>query len=131
MVLLYKRYHALKDQGAKARNSLDLSMPTRILAFGFYLSIALRFVKYSPFRRQLGVNPTGTLSLSLLSITSPESPVPDIMIATGVLQNRTSGPGLMLTSPISCNCSLGYFWHPKSRRYTYFFRIRQSVDHRL
>jgi hypothetical protein len=44
MVFLYKRYYALKNQGAKARSNLDLSMPTRILAFGFYLTIALRYV---------------------------------------------------------------------------------------
>ncbi|KAF9468826.1 hypothetical protein BDZ94DRAFT_1303986 [Collybia nuda] len=84
MVFLYKRYHALKNQGAKARSSLDLSMPIRILAFGFYLAIALRFgSSISPHGPVfLLFDLTGFISLSLLSIKAPGSPVPDIMIAT-------------------------------------------------
>jgi len=62
MVLLYKRWTALKAQGGTLQGSLDLSMPIRIFGFGFYITIAL--------------------SLSLLSIKAPESPAPDLIIAS-------------------------------------------------
>lgn len=85
MFFLYKRYRALKGRGAKARSSMDFSMPIRILAFGLYLASALRFVGF-PIPRQLEVNSPVTTSLSLTSIQAPESPIPDLMIATGLLR---------------------------------------------
>jgi len=62
VIILYKRYTALKSKGSPYKEKLDHSMPLRVLAYGLYSTIAL--------------------SLSLLSINAPESPVPDLMIAT-------------------------------------------------
>jgi hypothetical protein len=62
VIILYRRSTALKRRGPRVRGDLNLSMPIRILAYGFYIAIAL--------------------SLSLLSIKAPESPVPDLIIAS-------------------------------------------------
>ncbi|KAF8897189.1 hypothetical protein BD779DRAFT_1667202 [Infundibulicybe gibba] len=62
MVILYKRWVVVRQKGFKLQLSMELSLPTRTMAFGFYIIIAL--------------------SLSLLSIKSPESPVPDLVIAS-------------------------------------------------
>ncbi|KAH0587105.1 hypothetical protein H2248_005922 [Termitomyces sp. 'cryptogamus'] len=60
--VMYKRYTFLKSQGFNVKHKMDYSMPLRVVALGVYSTIAL--------------------SLSLLSIRAPESPVPDLMIAT-------------------------------------------------
>jgi len=60
VVILVKQWNVQK--GSTMRRSLELSLPIRILAFGFYITIAL--------------------SLSLLSIKTPQSPVPDLAIAS-------------------------------------------------
>jgi len=61
VVILCKQWKIQKDNAATS-GSLNLSLPIRIIAFGFYIIIAL--------------------SLSLLSIKSPQSPVPDLVIAS-------------------------------------------------
>ncbi|KAF9451747.1 hypothetical protein P691DRAFT_723570 [Macrolepiota fuliginosa MF-IS2] len=61
VVILCKQWKIQKDNTATS-GSLDFSLPIRIVAFGFYIIIAL--------------------SLSLLSIKSPQSPVPDLVIAS-------------------------------------------------
>jgi len=60
MALLYK--HLSIDKAARPKWKMDLSLPVRIIVFGIYTTIAL--------------------SLSLLSIHSPSTPVPDIVIAS-------------------------------------------------
>ncbi|KAF4619886.1 hypothetical protein D9613_005429 [Agrocybe pediades] len=65
MVLLYRRMMSLKALPEHLRSNaskLDLSFPLRIITFGFYIIIAM--------------------SLSLLSVTSPSSPAPDLVIAS-------------------------------------------------
>jgi len=62
MCILYKRRLALRRQGSSLRTTMELNFPLRIIAFGFYIIIAL--------------------SLSVLSVKSPESPVPDLVIAS-------------------------------------------------
>ncbi|RDB20443.1 hypothetical protein Hypma_012473 [Hypsizygus marmoreus] len=62
LLILYKRWVALNANRLKSTTSLELSMPLRVIAYGFYSTLAL--------------------SLSLLSIKAPESPVPDLMIAS-------------------------------------------------
>ncbi|KAF7776136.1 hypothetical protein Agabi119p4_4529 [Agaricus bisporus var. burnettii] len=61
-VMLIKQYKIRRDNIPEVKK-LDISLPIRIIIFGFYVIIAM--------------------SLSLLSTTSPESPVPDLMIASG------------------------------------------------
>ncbi|KAG6813929.1 hypothetical protein H0H92_005778 [Tricholoma furcatifolium] len=61
-IILYKRYAIIKSKGFNVWEELDYSMPIRVIAYGLYSTIAL--------------------SLSLLSIKAPNSPVPDLMIAT-------------------------------------------------
>lgn len=61
IIILYRKWKIQRDS-FPTRGALELSLPFRIITFGFYIIIAL--------------------SLSLLSIKSPESPVPDLMIAT-------------------------------------------------
>ncbi|KAJ8523033.1 hypothetical protein ONZ45_g487 [Pleurotus djamor] len=60
VILLYRLYQASKRTGSKL--SIDLSFPIRIIAFGFYIMLAL--------------------CLSLISIKSPRSPAPDLIIST-------------------------------------------------
>ncbi|KAF7301609.1 hypothetical protein MIND_00726400 [Mycena indigotica] len=55
LVILFKNHKV--NQGV-----LELSLPIRVMAFGLYVIIAI--------------------SLSLLSVTSPESPIPDLVIAS-------------------------------------------------
>jgi len=55
LVILFKNYKV--KQGA-----LELNLPIRVMAFGLYVIIAM--------------------SLSLLSVTSPDSPIPDLVIAS-------------------------------------------------
>jgi len=62
IVMLYKRWRALRSKGIDMKGTLDLSMPLRVLAYGFYSTIAL--------------------SLSLISIKAPENPAPDLIIAS-------------------------------------------------
>ncbi|TFK43286.1 hypothetical protein BDQ12DRAFT_171976 [Crucibulum laeve] len=62
VLILYKRWTALRAGGSSLRWSMELNLPVRIMGFGFYIIIAM--------------------SLSLLSIKSPSSPVPDLVIAS-------------------------------------------------
>jgi len=62
MIILYKHWVALKTKSVESRGSLELSMPLRVMSYGLYSTIAL--------------------SLSLLSIKAPESPAPDLIIAS-------------------------------------------------
>jgi hypothetical protein len=62
IVLFYKRWISLRRAGSDLKQRLDLNMPIRTIAFGIYVGIAL--------------------SLSLISIQSPASPVPDLIIAS-------------------------------------------------
>jgi len=61
-VLLVRRMRCARRHAMRAQSILDLNFPFRIMAFGIYIVVAL--------------------SLSLISITSPSSPIPDITIAT-------------------------------------------------
>ncbi|KAF7331774.1 hypothetical protein MKEN_00057300 [Mycena kentingensis (nom. inval.)] len=54
LVIIYKNY--------KLKGALDLNLPLRVMAFGLYVVIAI--------------------SLSLLSVSSPSSPIPDLVIAS-------------------------------------------------
>jgi hypothetical protein len=62
IVLFYRRWTSLERGSSGMFTAAELNLPLRILAFGIYLGIAL--------------------SLSLLSIKSPESPIPDLTIAS-------------------------------------------------
>ncbi|KAF9008814.1 hypothetical protein BDQ17DRAFT_1348993 [Cyathus striatus] len=59
--ILCKRWVALKRNDTTLGWTIELSLPLRILGFGLYIIVAM--------------------SLSLLSIKSPSSPVPDLVIA--------------------------------------------------
>ncbi|KAJ7873326.1 hypothetical protein B0H14DRAFT_2502428 [Mycena olivaceomarginata] len=61
LVILYKNWMVVEQPGAKPRVAVELSLPIRVLAFGLYVIMAM--------------------SLSLLSVRAPESPVPDLVIA--------------------------------------------------
>jgi len=61
LFILYKNWMGVKQAGAKPRISIELSLPLRTMAFGFYVFVAM--------------------SLSLLSMKAPESPIPDLVIA--------------------------------------------------
>jgi len=61
LVILYKNWMVVKQPGGKPRVAVELSLPIRVMAFGLYVIVAM--------------------SLSLLSIRAPESPVPDLVIA--------------------------------------------------
>jgi len=60
--LLYRRIRLARRHAPRPRWTLDLNFPVRIMVFGLYVIIAF--------------------SLSLLSVTSPSSPVPDLVIAS-------------------------------------------------
>ncbi|PPQ79522.1 hypothetical protein CVT25_003404 [Psilocybe cyanescens] len=60
MVILYRRLSRSKQE--RSQWTMDLSLPIRIMGFGVYIIIAM--------------------SLSLLSVKSPSSPVPDLVIAS-------------------------------------------------
>jgi len=62
VALLYKRWVAVRVRGSTFRWNIELNLPLRILSFGLYVSVAL--------------------SLSLLAIQQPESPAPDLVIAS-------------------------------------------------
>ncbi|KIK65632.1 hypothetical protein GYMLUDRAFT_240138 [Collybiopsis luxurians FD-317 M1] len=62
IVLFYKRWTSIQRGSSGAFSRAELNLPLRILSFGIYLLVAM--------------------SLSLLSVSSPESPVPDLMIAS-------------------------------------------------
>jgi len=98
VVILCKQWKIQKNN-TPLRKSLDLSLPVRIIAFGFYIIIAL--------------------SLSLVSVQSPQSPVPDLMIATGILYFPPKSLLLNLTHkllPWSCSSSerKGIFYEPSA-----------------
>ncbi|TFK29597.1 hypothetical protein FA15DRAFT_282411 [Coprinopsis marcescibilis] len=65
IVLLVRHRKVVKDRGGSLRGLgvLDFSFSVRILAFGLYIVTAM--------------------SLCLLSVTSPASPVPDLVVASG------------------------------------------------
>jgi len=60
LVILYKSWMVIRQPGTKPL-SIELSLPLRVLAFGLYVIVAM--------------------SLSLLSVKAPESPIPDLVIA--------------------------------------------------
>ncbi|KAF5393738.1 hypothetical protein D9757_000327 [Collybiopsis confluens] len=62
IVLFYKRWNSIERGSSGMFTAAELNLPARILSFGVYLLVAM--------------------SLSLLSIKSPESPAPDLMIAS-------------------------------------------------
>jgi len=62
VVLLYKRWVAVREKGSTLRWNIELNLPLRILSFGLFVIIAL--------------------SLSILAIQQAESPVPDLVIAS-------------------------------------------------
>jgi len=62
LIILYKNWIVVKQPGARPRVAVELNLPIRVMAFGLYVILAL--------------------SLSLLSVNAPESPVPDLVIAS-------------------------------------------------
>jgi len=62
VVILFRRWQLSRDRGFHLKWTVDLSLPIRIIAFGVYIIAAM--------------------SLSLLSLKSPSSPVPDLVIAS-------------------------------------------------
>lgn len=87
-VLLIRRMKFARRHAIRARWTLDLNFPIRIMAFGTYVIIALRS---APIKKALRCDILLTrscFSLSLISVTSPSSPVPDITIATGRLNDH-------------------------------------------
>jgi hypothetical protein len=62
IVIFYKRWTSISRGSNGKFITAELNLPLRILAFGIYIMIAM--------------------SLSLLSVSSPGSPVPDLMIAS-------------------------------------------------
>ncbi|KAJ3857169.1 hypothetical protein EV368DRAFT_71183 [Lentinula lateritia] len=62
IVLFYKRWVSIARGSSGMFTAAELNLPLRILAFGIYLLVAM--------------------SLSLLSMKSPESPIPDLIIAS-------------------------------------------------
>ncbi|KAE9404448.1 hypothetical protein BT96DRAFT_1072046 [Gymnopus androsaceus JB14] len=63
IVLFYKRWVSIERGRIGVLTAAELNLPIRIMAFGIYVIVAM--------------------SLSLLSIKSPESPAPDLVIASG------------------------------------------------
>jgi len=61
LVVLYKNWMIVRQPGSKPRVAVELSLPIRVLAFGLYVILAM--------------------SLSLLSVKAPNSPIPDLVIA--------------------------------------------------
>ncbi|KAG2013377.1 hypothetical protein CC2G_010296 [Coprinopsis cinerea AmutBmut pab1-1] len=62
LILLIRHRKIARLQGSSLRRKVDLSFPVRILSFGLYIITAM--------------------SLSLISVTSPSSPVPDLVLAS-------------------------------------------------
>jgi len=62
IVLFYKRWVSIERGRIGVLTAAELNLPIRIMAFGIYVIVAM--------------------SLSLLSIKSPESPAPDLVIAS-------------------------------------------------
>ncbi|KAJ6627489.1 hypothetical protein B0H10DRAFT_389363 [Mycena sp. CBHHK59/15] len=61
LVLLWKKWIVIRQPGAKPRVDVELSLPIRVMAFGLYVILAM--------------------SLSVMSVNAPRSPVPDLVIA--------------------------------------------------
>jgi hypothetical protein len=109
VTILYKQWKIQKY--ALHGRSLELSLPFRIIAFGFYIIIALRCVAH--FVPVLFIPNRISTSLSLLSIKSPQSPAPDLMIATGVIGVTPSLRLLYLARFYSRFRGYGHFWNTK------------------
>jgi len=62
IVFLVKHHSFMKAQGSNIRKTIDISFSLRTILFGIYV--------------------LGCMSISLLSITSPASPAPDLVIST-------------------------------------------------
>jgi len=62
VTLLYKRWVAVREKGSTIRWNIELNLPLRILSFGLFVIVAL--------------------SLSVIAIQQPESPAPDLVIAS-------------------------------------------------
>lgn len=62
LVFLVKHHAFMKAQGSNIRKTIDLSFSLRTIFFGIYI--------------------LGCMSISLLSVTSPASPAPDLVIST-------------------------------------------------
>jgi hypothetical protein len=70
IIVLYRRGMALRRQGSRLRTSMELGLPIRILIFGIYVAVGM--------------------SLGIVNVRSPSSPVPDLILAT------TSGSVVLL-----------------------------------
>jgi hypothetical protein len=70
IIILYRGRVALRRQGSHLRTSVELSLPIRTIIFGLYVAVGM--------------------SLSVVNMKSPTSPVPDLMLAT------TSGAVVLL-----------------------------------
>ncbi|KAJ4472146.1 hypothetical protein J3R30DRAFT_1040836 [Lentinula aciculospora] len=62
IILVYKRWISIARESSEMFTAAELNLPLRILAFGIYIMVAM--------------------SMSLLSMKSPESPIPDLIIAS-------------------------------------------------
>ncbi|KAJ7087186.1 hypothetical protein B0H15DRAFT_842967 [Mycena belliarum] len=61
LAMLYNHWKVARNPGEKARVPFELNLPIRVMGFGLYVIVAM--------------------SLSLLSVQAPESPLPDLVIA--------------------------------------------------
>lgn len=94
-VMLIKQHKIRRDNIPEVKK-LDISLPIRIITFGFYVIIAMRYISLPSSMVFPLLTKCNFCSLSLLSTTSPESPVPDLMIASGDL-SRSLHLVLLLT----------------------------------
>jgi hypothetical protein len=79
VVLFYKGWR--KIQGSPSKG-VELNLPIRILSFGLYLALAMRFIVVLLLPISSNAYFLG-YSLSLLSVKTPQSPAPDLIIASG------------------------------------------------
>ena len=80
-MLLIRRWQLSRDHESRLKWTVDLSLPIRIIAFGVYIIAAMR-LEHNPLTIET-LYISDKSSLSLLSIKSPSSPAPDLVIASG------------------------------------------------
>lgn len=110
--MLIKQYKIQRDNIPEAER-LDISLPVRIIAFGFYVIIAMRCISAPSSVVFALLTKCNFSSLSLLSITSPQSPVPDLMIASGVVSSLSIFFFRFFVNRYTTSCYSGssHFWY--------------------
>uniref|UniRef100_A0A0W0FKU5 G-protein coupled receptors family 1 profile domain-containing protein n=1 Tax=Moniliophthora roreri TaxID=221103 RepID=A0A0W0FKU5_MONRR len=79
VILFYKGWR--KVQQGSSSKGIELNLPLRILSFGLYLVLCMRYIS-SVIPEAIVKRLFLGYSLSLLSVQSPESPAPDLIIAS-------------------------------------------------